>query len=416
MTILDTETTSASLPPPETPPSSPRWSPTTKMVVGLTLVAVIAGLVIYFRSFVGPLLLAFVLAYLLHPLIAALTRQTRLSWRWGVNIVYLVLVIVVLGLVALLGVVIIQQLQSLINFVQNFVNNLPELVADLAGRVYYIGPFELRPGSLFDLNELTNQLLNYVEPLLGRIGSIITSLAGSAAGTVGWGLFVILISYFLLAESRQVTNEMIRVELPGYNEDLHHLGIELRKIWNAFLRGQLIISGLVIISYWLLETILGMRFALGIAIIAGIGRFIPYLGPLVNWVVMAIVALFQGNNPFGLEPYQYALLVVVTGLVLDQIYDNLVSPRFLGNALGVHPAAVLVGALIASRLIGVIGLVLAAPVVATLKLLVDYVLRKMFDQDPFPEVQAERRAADQRWVRATRRAQAWWRAMRVRRE
>src|SRR5690606_39840006 len=112
----------------------------------------------------------------------------------------------------------------------------------------------------------------------------------------------------------------------------------------------------------------------------------------------------------------YALLVVVTGLVLDQIFDNLVSPRFLGNALGVHPAAVLVGALIASRLIGVIGLVLAAPVVATLKLLADYVLRKMFDQDPFPEVQAERRVADQTWARATRRAQAWWRAMRVRRE
>jgi predicted PurR-regulated permease PerM len=386
------------------------------MVVGLTLVALIAGLVIYFRSFVGPLLLAIVLAYLLHPLIAALTRQTRLSWRWGVNIVYLVLVIVVLGLVALLGVVIIQQLQSLINFVQNFVNNLPTFVADLTNRVYDIGPFELRPGNLLDLNALTNQLLTYVEPLLGRIGTLITSLAGSAAGTIGWGLFVILISYFLLAESRQVTNELIRVELPGYNEDLHRLGIELRKIWNAFLRGQLIISGLVIISYWILETILGMRFALGIAIIAGVGRFIPYLGPLVNWIVMAIVALFQGTNPFGLEPYQYALLVVVTGLVLDQIFDNLVSPRFLGNALGVHPAAVLVGALIASRLIGVIGLVLAAPVVATLKLLADYVLRKMFDQDPFPEVQAERRVADQTWARATRRAQAWWRAMRVRRE
>lgn len=415
MTILDSESTSAPLPPPETP-SSPRWSSTTKMVVGLTLVALIAGLVIYFRSFVGPLLLAIVLAYLLHPLIAALTRQTRLSWRWGVNIVYLVLVIVVLGLVALLGVVIIQQLQSLINFVQNFVNNLPTFVADLTNRVYDIGPFELRPGNLLDLNALTNQLLTYVEPLLGRIGTLITSLAGSAAGTIGWGLFVILISYFLLAESRQVTNELIRVELPGYNEDLHRLGIELRKIWNAFLRGQLIISGLVIISYWILETILGMRFALGIAIIAGVGRFIPYLGPLVNWIVMAIVALFQGTNPFGLEPYQYALLVVVTGLVLDQIFDNLVSPRFLGNALGVHPAAVLVGALIASRLIGVIGLVLAAPVVATLKLLADYVLRKMFDQDPFPEVQAERRVADQTWARATRRAQAWWRAMRVRRE
>jgi predicted PurR-regulated permease PerM len=377
------------------------------------MVAVFAGLVIYFRSIVGPLLLAFVLAYLLHPIIAAFVRNTKISWRMAVNIIYLILVIVVLGLVALLGVVIIQQLQSLISFVQGFVTDLPNIVADLAGRVYRIGPFELNPESMFNLNELTNQLLNYVQPLLGRIGGLITSLASSAAGTIGWGLFILIITYFLLAESGQMTNEMVRVDLPGYNEDLRRLGVELRKIWNAFLRGQLIISGLVVISYWILETILGMNFALGIAILAGIGRFIPYLGPLINWIVMVMVALFQESNPFGLEPYQYAALVLVTGVILDQIYDNLVSPRFLGSALGVHPAAVLVGALIAARLIGVIGLVLAAPVVATLKLLVDYMLRKMFDQDPFTEVPVERRAADQQWIRATRRAQAWWRAVRT---
>ena len=57
-----------------------------------------------------------------------------------------------------------------------------------------------------------------------------------------------------------------------------------------------------------------------------------------------------------------------------------------------------------TKAIGVIGLVLAAPVVATLKLLIDYVMRKMFDQDPFPDVPVERKAADQRWARATRRA------------
>jgi hypothetical protein len=71
--------------------------------------------------------------------------------------------------------------------------------------------------------------------------------------------------------------------------------------------------------------------------------------------------------------------------VLDQIFDNLVSPRLLGQTLGVHPAGVLIVAIIAANLIGIIGLVLAAPVLATVNLLGRYIGRKMFDMDPWPE-------------------------------
>jgi len=123
---------------------------------------------------------------------------------------------------------------------------------------------------------------------------------------------------------------------------------------------------------------------LGIAIMAGVARFIPYVGPFLVWIVTALVAFFQGSNYFSLEPWIYAVLVVGVCLILDAILDNIVIPKFFGDTLGLHPAAVLVAALIAAQLIGFVGLVLAAPVLATMVLISRYFLRKMVDEDPWP--------------------------------
>ncbi len=74
-------------------PSSPKWSSTFKMVVGLTIAGLILAMLIYFRSIIGPLILAFILIYLLHPLAAFLNTHSKLSWRASVNIIYIILLI-----------------------------------------------------------------------------------------------------------------------------------------------------------------------------------------------------------------------------------------------------------------------------------------------------------------------------------
>jgi len=73
---------------------SPQWGSTTKLVVGLTFVAIIAALLVRFQALLGPLILAFMLTYLLHPVVKSLSNATPLSWRMAVNLVFIVLVIV----------------------------------------------------------------------------------------------------------------------------------------------------------------------------------------------------------------------------------------------------------------------------------------------------------------------------------
>jgi predicted PurR-regulated permease PerM len=362
-------------------PPSPGWSSATKLVVGLTFVAILVALLIYFRSIIGPLLLAVILAYVLHPIAAALSRTTRLNWHWSVNIVFLIFVLILLAILTVSGFAIIQQMQSLIGVITIFTRTLPELVEQFSSQIYTIGPYQFGL-SQADLQSVANQIIDVLQPALGRFGSLLSSFATTALTTLGWGFFVLVISYFLLARTGEVTDELIPLDIPGYNTDIDRLSVEVRRIGNVFL---------------LLGT-LGVRYTLGLAILAGIARFIPYVGPFIVWIITFLVALFQGQNYFGLESWQFAIIVVALCLLLDAVLDNIVVPRFHGDTLGLHPAAVLVAALVAARLIGFVGLVLAAPVLASMVLLSRYFIRKMLDQEPWPPSDDETRENHTPWI------------------
>jgi predicted PurR-regulated permease PerM len=223
-------------------------------------------------------------------------------------------------------------------------------------------------------------------------------------------LFVLLVSFFVLAESGGLRDDILKVDLPGYSEDLRRFGQELARIWNAFLRGQIIIFFLTFAIYFVVLSILGVRYALGLALAAGFARFVPYVGPAMNWTALALVTFFQPFKLFGMDPLYYTLLVFLIALFIDQVFDNIVSPRIMADALRVHPAAVLVAAIISASLLGVLGVVIAAPMLATLQLFGQYTVRKMFDLNPWPP--HEPRPLSPPRTNPLVRLAAWWKSIR----
>jgi len=361
---------------------SPRWNWTTKLVVGLTFVAILAGLVLQFRAYVGPILLAFILAYLCYPIAGWLQRTLKISWRFAVTIFYIVIVLLLIGLLTLSGLAIVEQAQSLITLLNQALIALPQTLEQISNQVIRFGPFEFDLRSL-DVQSLGNQILSAVQPLLGEVGKLLTTFATGAAGFVGWVAFILLISYFIISESGGAPGKILNIEIPGHAYDVRRLGAEFAHIWNTFLRGQLFLFFLSTLIYTVVLSILGLHYAFGLALLAGFGRFLPYVGPAIAWIAITLVAFFQGTTIFGLSPLAYAAVVLGISILIDTVFDNVVSPKFLGQTLRVHPAAVLVAALIAANLIGLVGVLLAAPVLASFKLLGRYTLRKMFDQDPW---------------------------------
>lgn len=362
--------------------TSPRWNSTTKLVVAFSLVAIGAVMLVRFKYLISPLVVSFMLAFLLHPVASLLNTKLKINWRLSVGIVYLLTFAFIIGLMTWGGFALLDQLQNLIRFVQQAVSNLPKFIEDIARNPITFGPYILYFPST-DVTAIIEQALKVVQPALSQLGSLVTTIASGAINLVSYSFFAILISFFITSETGGKKSKMINLQAGAYTEDIQRISRELVQIWNAFLRGQLIIVTITLIIYNIWLGGMGVNFFFGLALLAALARFVPWIGPVIAWATYALVAYFQANNIFGLPPLAYAAIVVIISYVLDVILDQLVAPRLMADALKLHPAAVLIAALVGVNLFGVIGLLLAAPILATFKLLFDYVLKKLNDEDPW---------------------------------
>lgn len=365
---------------------SPRWNSTTKLLAGFTLVAVVAFALAKFQGILPPLIMTFLMVYLLYPVANFLKKKLHFKWGLAVAVVYLSLIVLFLALATISGFELVSQVQSLIRIVESSLAELPDLIEQISHTTIVLGPLVFEMSAL-DLNSLSGQLIDGARTMLGRTGELLGTVAGTALNSLAWTAFVLLMSFFILAESGGLPGGILRVDAFEYTADLNRMKKELTNVWNAFLRGQIILVSTAIILYTVVLSILGVRYALGLALLTGAARFLPYVGPAIAWTVMALVAFFQASKPFGLSDVVYTLIVLAVAWVIDAIFDNLVSPRIMADALKVHPAAVLVAAIIALDLLGVLGVVIAAPMLATLQLLARYVIRKLFDIDPWDGLQ-----------------------------
>jgi predicted PurR-regulated permease PerM len=156
-------------------------------------------------------------------------------------------------------------------------------------------------------------------------------------------------------------------------------------IWNAYLRGQVLLALIIGIVVAVVLSVLGVSNALALGLLSGVLEFLPIIGPVIGTAAAVLVAVFQSSNYLGLSPLIYGLLVLGVMIAIQQIENHVLVPRIVGGALDLHPVAVMVGVLMGASLAGLLGAILAAPVLATLKLFAVYVWRKMLDLDPFPE-------------------------------
>lgn len=368
------------------PLPSPRWSATTKLVVAITMVGLTGILLFNSLGLIGPILLSFVLAYLLFPL-ATLLRKLIRSWRGSVTIIFLIILLLLISLMAWGSITLIEQFQPLLQNLQSAINSLPDLLSNLSTHPLMIGPFSIDLTQL-DLTSVAQQILSTVNPILSQALNLVTTIASGALNIIGWIFFALLIAYFILSESNGKPGMWISMEIPGYHDDLRRVSRELSRIWNAFLRGQLIIIIVTVLFHAITLGILGVNFYFGLSLLAGLARFIPIIGSPLMWLVYGIVSGAQSGLPFGLVQPTYWIIVVIISIIIDASIDNIISPRIFSNSLRVHPAAVLIAALLAANWLGFIGLILAAPVLATFKLLIHYTSRKLLDLDPWENLDA----------------------------
>ncbi|MBT3320756.1 MAG: AI-2E family transporter [Anaerolineae bacterium] len=370
--------------------TSPRWGVMTKSIITVIIIIITAALLLRFKQLIIPLAISFILAYLFQPIASLLDRAPRLSWRMSVGITYLFFILLFISLFTLGGLGIGSQTQSLISLLQDNLNEIPSLITEAAKWLSEKSPVPIDLSTL-NLESISEELLSYIQPVLGSTGQVLGSVATGAASFFGMTAFVVLVSYFILGESGGLRENLLKFEVPGYVEDFKRLSQELGRIWNAFLRGQMIVFTLAFIFYLIVLSVLGVRYAIGLALLAGISKFLPYIGPAMVWVALALVSYFQTFKLFDMDPFAYSATVIILALIFDQILDGFITPRIMADALSVHPAAVLVAALVFADLMGILGIIIAAPMLATFILIGRYIMRKMLDENPWKNLDAAKR-------------------------
>jgi len=374
-------------------------------MVALIGIVIVGALLVRFQAIIPSLVVAGIVTYLLLPIVQWLHVKARISWAMATNLLYLALVLQLIAGLTAAGLGIVQQLQALFTTVQSFLTSLPSQITSLSQQTIVIGHWSLNLAQ-FDLAPLVEQALAAVQPVLGRMSGLLTSLATGAVATLAKLVLVLALAYFLTHDFERIRSSWASLTIPGTEEDLGRLRAALGRIWHSFLRGQLIVVIITGVLTGILMTVLGVRFSLGLGLLGGLAKFVPILGPLSAGAVAALVALFQPGNWFGLSPLWHAVLIIACVVILDQSIDYLLIPRIMGSSLNLHPVLVLLGAIVGATLAGVIGLLLSAPSTATLLLLGRYGYRKLVDLSPWdPPIDAAPapRAWPRPWKRLRRR-------------
>lgn len=371
---------------------SPEWNRTTKTIVAIVGLIIAVILLWRFQSLLQQVVIAAMIAYVLNPIVKIIDDRTPLKRSPTIILTYITILILIIAAFTAIGVAAYNQAVSLIaqlpNLITQGINLLQESITNPEPWISF-GSFEF---GIDDLNfdTVQDQLIGLVEPLIGRGGQLASSLAGLTFRLLGNFLFIFFVSIYLANEIPELGNYVGRFAAPpGYRKDAERLLREFGRIWSAYLRGQIVLGIVIFIVVSVTLSALGVQNALALGALAGFLEFVPNLGPIISTVVAMGVAFFQPENYLGLTTTQFTIAVLVLMFLIQQIENNILVPRIVGDALDLHPLLVIIGVFMGGSVAGILGAVLAAPVLASLKLVTIYAWRKLFDLPPFPKPESE---------------------------
>ncbi len=376
-------------------------------MAAVLLLVFISALAYATRQLAPPVVLSLFLAYLLHPIVTRLERRARMP-RWlAVLLVYLVLLVVIGGATTGIGIAVSQQVAGVINDLIEFSRQIPMLLADLADRriQFWVFDYDL---SQINLIPLVEQLTSAIQPLLIGTGSLIGSIAGTTASVVSMLFLTLVFGFYLLVDSEKIRPAILAMIPDPYLGDFRRLLDQTGKIWQAFLRGQLILGLVIGLTVTAAMSIVGVRFSLALGLISGFLEFVPIFGPILSGVIAAAVALFSGSTWLNVTPFVLAVIVGGIFLVIQQIENNVLVPKIIGDQLDLNPFVVLISVLAGGVLAGFLGVLLAAPVVASMRIWLGYIYCKATGIVAHPVVVLKPRIPRKRRADVAS-VQQWWR-------
>lgn len=380
------------------------WNDGTKRLVAVGLI--IFGLFVLYlsRSVVTLVIVAALIAFLLMPFVKFLHQRLKLPRMAAVLLVHIILIIIIL-------------LSPLI-LLPPIISGFNEL-ANVEYRVIFDAGFDWTVETLRELGQFQTQILGILIDLSGvtdpalrlleqgdssffqlpsfetMINSVRTAftvtvgVAANVAGSVFSAVLSIVLTFFfsiyISLDAHQIRGNVMKLVPEPYQPEISTLLKRLTRIWRAYFRGQLELMLIIGIMTWIVGLIIGLPNAFTLAVMAGVMELIPGVGPFLAAVPAVLVALIQGSNFLPFSNLIFAVIVIGCYFFIQQIENNFIVPRVLGEAVELPALAVMIGVVVGASVAGILGALLAAPVIASTREIVSYLYAKLLGKPPFPE-------------------------------
>lgn len=347
-------------------------SPRARVIVAW--IAVIFGGFVLFEAAhaLKPFVWAVITAYLFHPLVAFIHRKTHLPKQ-----------LITAWLYALLGLLF---TILLINLIPPLVSQIQELQQERIGQIVddIEAWLEQRPNGRF--MGIDNE---FIEQRLAALGDQVGELLSTEAVplllstfTVAIELIIYLIASFYLIVSGDRFVQSLRSFLNRrYHSEFDRLLTDINTTLGRYLRGQVVLVVIMSVASYIALRILDVDYALSVAIATGFLELIPLVGPWAAGAIAVTIALFQETAPFGWSNGTLAIVVAFTYFALRQLEDAFVIPLVIGRLVHLHPLLVILVLVIGTSLGGPLGLILAVPFAAVMKIVVGYFYGKLIARE-----------------------------------
>jgi predicted PurR-regulated permease PerM len=320
------------------------------VAVGFVVIGDVTGLVAYFSDVIMIFFLAWLLAFILSPIANGLVRLfPRLPRALAVVLIYSLLIVALLTAIILLA----QQLYASIN---GLVTDWP--TGDRLKNLLQPGQDWLNSfgGSQINLYDQVNLLLDNLKNGASQLATPLGSIAVASLGVFGNLLFIFFLSLYMAVDKDRIMSFLFRIVPPSYTDEARLLEHSVARSFGGFLRGQAIMG----VAYGLISmaasAILGLPYMPVTASASGVLQAIPFFGPFISWLPPVLVAVFFA--PSALVP---VLIIMVAGWF---VLMNIVQPRLMAGAVGLHPVVVLGSVMVGSKLAGIPGAIFGIPVTA----------------------------------------------------
>jgi predicted PurR-regulated permease PerM len=378
-------------------PPSPPWSDNAKLlVVGMAFVLAIVGFYLI-RNVLAIIALAALISFLVAPLMRLGEKHLHIPRGLALLLAYLLVFVGTLTFGALLASSIVQSVIELDPF---------GLVEE--GRVWLLAEADANGhvvvfGLTVDISAFVDSLQGSVLPgegessaidaeqVLGYLGAGfagVKTAVGIMTALITSVIITTLVAMYLNADSTRMHQATLESFPPGYERDGYMMMAQLKSVWRGYLYGQLVnslITGLfVVVVLWFV----GLPGAFLMGMIMVVLNMIPTFGPILAAIPGVLAALLSGSTRWPeLENYWFALVVIGIYLLVVQLQANIIAPRVMGTAVKLRPAVILIGLLVGFQVGGLLGSLLAVPVIASIRDVGVYLWRKLIDADPWPDAE-----------------------------